>query len=220
MLDWLFHKNRPEFWQNYSQQFQNQKTLPLEEVRFVVFDTETTGLDPQADRILSIGAVSVRGNRIDVSEVFERFLIQEKFNTETVEIHGILKTGEQQKITEEHAIEEFLGYLGNAIIVAHHAAFDVSMVNQALKRIKLPRLKNRVLDTGILYKKLNNVADQHYGLDFLCEAFKVPKHDRHTATGDAFITAQVFLKLLAQMKTERTVTLEDLFVNRHKHGLL
>ena len=220
MLDWLFHKKRPQFWQKYAQQFQNQKSQNLEQVRFVVFDTETTGLDSSNDRILSIGAVSVSGNSIHISDVFERFLIQEKFNTETVEIHGILKTGDQQKIPEQQAIQEFLAYVRNSILIAHHAAFDVNMINQALKRLGLPRLKNKVLDTGILFKKLNEVANKHYGLDFLCEEFKVPTNDRHTATGDAFITAQIFLKLMARMKKERSVTLDDLFVNRNKQGLL
>tara|TARA_R110002050_G_scaffold41242_1_gene100040 strand:- start:28881 stop:29543 length:663 start_codon:yes stop_codon:yes gene_type:complete len=220
MFNWFSHKKHPEFWQEYMTAIKSAKPEELADTRFVVFDTETTGIQPETDRILSIGAISVTGNVIHVSDVFERFIIQEKFNANTVEIHGILKNGEQLKITESEAIELFLSYLSSSIIVAHHAAFDVEMINRCLKRMKLPKLKNKVLDTGILYKKLNNVPNKHYGLDFLCTEFNVPANDRHNALGDAYITAQVFVKMIARMKQERKVTLADLFVNRQGVGLL
>ena len=220
MFNWFSNNKHPEFWQVYVAAIKNATSKSLEETRFVVFDTETTGIQPETDRILSIGAISVTGNVIHVSDVFERFLIQEKFSSNTVEIHGILKNGEQHKITESEAVELFLGYLQSSIIVAHHAAFDVEMINRCLKRMKLPKLKNKVLDTGILYKKLNDVPNKHYGLDFLCSEFNVPASDRHNALGDAYITAQIFIKMLAKMKQERTVTLADLFINRSGGGLI
>jgi DNA polymerase-3 subunit epsilon len=220
MFNWFSNNNHPAFWQNYIAQFKGKSKANLEDTRFVVFDTETTGIQPKTDRVLSIGAISVIGNTINVPGVFERFLIQEKFNTNTVEIHGILKTGEQKKLSESEAIEAFLDYLGNSILIAHHAAFDVEMINQCLGRMKLPKLKNKVLDTGILYKKLNNVPNKHYGLDHLCQEFNVPANDRHNALGDAYITAQIFVKMIARMKKERKVTLDDLFVNRAGGGLI
>ena len=219
MLNWFKNKSHPEFWNNYVAAFKDSKKQDLEKTRFVVFDTETTGIQPKTDSVLSIGAISLKGNTINVSDVFERFLIQEKFNTNTVEIHGILQNGEQHKITESEAIKLFLEYLNASIIVAHHAAFDVEMINRCLKRMKLPKLKNKVLDTGILYKKLNNVENKHYSLDHLCEEFNVPLNDRHNALGDAYITAQIFVKMLARMKQERKVTIADLFVNRSGGGL-
>ena len=57
------------------------------------------------------------------------------------------------KIEEKKAVIQFLEYIKNSVIVAHHAAFDVEMINKALIRLELPKLKNKVLDTGILYKK-------------------------------------------------------------------
>ena len=215
------NKNYPEFWNTYEASFDSFLNQ-LEQQRFVVFDTETTGLHVLKDRVLSIGAISVIGNVIDVSDSFELYLKQKKFNKETVEIHGIIKGGEIQKFEEEEALKLFLEYVNNAVLVAHHAAFDVSMINNMLKRLELPKLKNKVLDTGILFKKtsLHDESKQHYGLDVLCDIFKIKKHDRHTASGDAFITAILFLKIISSLKKSKKITLNDLFFNSNRRGLL
>ncbi len=81
------------------------------------------------------------------------------------------------------------------------------MINHALKRHGMPKLKNRFLDTSALYKRslirspLVKNQDQ-YSLDELAEKFDIPTQDRHTALGDAYITAIAFLKILAHIKGE------------------
>ena len=109
-----------------------------------------------------------------------------------------------EKFSERNALRKFLEYIGNSVLVAHHAGFDIKMVNKALKRNGLPRLKNRVIDTAVLYKQsriTTNLIDRNkiYSLDEICEAYNIDLNDRHTALGDAYITALVFLKLLARM---------------------
>jgi len=99
-------------------------------------------------------------------------------------------------------------------------AFDIEMINAALKRMGLPKLKNKTIDTGILYKKLEGKKDSHFNLDVLCEEFNIPKHDRHTAAGDAFITALLFLKIISKLKKERNLHYSDLFRVTGKEGLL
>jgi DNA polymerase-3 subunit epsilon len=220
MFSFFKHKNYPEFWKNYLKKFKQKQPKTIETTRFVVFDTETTGLDFTKDKILSIGAVAINNKIIDVSDSFEVYLKQDEFNAETVEIHGLLKDGNLIKSSENEAIEQFINYLENAVLVAHHAAFDVEMINVALKKINLPKLKNKTIDTGILYKKLANKKDSHFNLDILCEEFNIPKHDRHTASGDAFITALLFLKIISKLKKERTVHYSDLFRTSNNKGLL
>jgi len=124
------------------------------------------------------------------------------------------------KFPEQEAIEQFIEFIGNAVLVAHHAAFDIEMINVGLKRMNLPKLKNKSIDTGILYKKLEGKKDNHYNLDVLCETFNIPKHDRHTASGDAFITALLFLKIISKLKKERTVHYTDLFRTGNNKGLI
>lgn len=220
MLSWFKNKKYPDFWKAYLKAFKTKQPKSIETTRFVVFDTETTGLDMVNDRILSIGAVAITKNQIDVADSFEFYLTQDEFNTETVEIHGILKEGSIDKISEKEAIEIFINYIGNSVIVAHHAAYDIEMINAALKRMKLPKLKNKRIDTGILYKKLEGKKDNHFNLDVLCEEFKIPKHDRHTASGDAFITALLFLKIISKLKKERTIHYSDLFRTSKNNGLI
>jgi len=96
-------KNPPEFYKKYAAAFRAKKVknAPLNSLRFVVFDTETTGLDVRNDRMLSIGAVGVEGNIINVRDTYEYFIHQEKFKAETVPVHGILKQGKQKQISEE-----------------------------------------------------------------------------------------------------------------------
>ena len=222
MLNWFKHKDYPEYWKTYSNYFKRKQSIELNTARFIIFDTETTGLNPSTDRILSIGAISVIGNKIDVSNSLEMYLKQQTFNAETVEIHGILKEGNISKIEEKEAIIQFLNYIKDAILVAHHTAFDIAMVNEALKRLKLPKLKNKSLDTGKLFKKttLHKTNDKHYGLDELCDIFSLKKHDRHTASGDAYITALVFLKIISYLKKTKRITLKDLFFNSNRRGLI
>jgi DNA polymerase-3 subunit epsilon len=220
MLSLFKRKKYPEFYKNYLQSFKANAAKTFEETRFVVFDTETTGLEIQSDKILSIGAIAIKNGIIDVSDSFEVYLEQDKFNSDTVEIHGLLKDGNLKKHSENEAIEHFLNYIQNSVLVAHHAAFDITMINQVLKNLNLPILKNKSIDTGILYKKLEGKKDDHFNLDKLCDEFKIPKHDRHTASGDAFITAVLLLKIYSKLKSERTVHYSDLFRNSNQKGLI
>ena len=222
MFNRFFNKEGPDFWNEYSMHFRNKPVQDLDKVRFVIFDTETTGLNVVNDRVLSIGAIGVKKNAMMVSDSFEIYLEQEIFDAKSVEIHGILKGGKIVKQTEKEAIMSFLGYIENAVLVAHHAAFDIAMINAGLKRMGLPKLKNKVLDTGILFKKAHFCDDKmkHFSLDYLSTLFKLKNHDRHTAAGDAFLTGMIFIKIVSSLRKIRKITLKDLFFNSNRRGLL
>ncbi|MFI0431171.1 exonuclease domain-containing protein [Mariniflexile sp. HMF6888] len=208
-FDWLFKKKKdyPDFWNDYIDSFKKNKNVPITNTRFVAFDTETTGFDKKEDRILSIGAVSFVGKTIQVNNSLELYLDQDVFKPETVKIHGLMKTGSQEKISELEAIKAFLLYIKSDILVAHHANFDRNMVNEMLLRHGLGKLKNKFIDTGVLYKKSIHIIyrqkDKSYSLDDLAKELNVPTVDRHTATGDALITALVFLKTIARLNKHR-----------------
>jgi DNA polymerase-3 subunit epsilon len=220
MFNFFKNKKYPDFWKEYLKTFEQKPFKTIDTTRFVVFDTETTGLDIETDRILSIGAIGVFNNILDVSDNFEHYLKQHEFSAKTVEIHGILKEGKLEKYSENESLKQFLKYIGNSVLVAHHATFDIEMINAALKRMDLPKLKNKSIDTGILYKKLEGKKDNHFNLDVLSKEFNIPKHDRHTASGDAYITALLFLKIISKLKKERTVHYSDLFRTSNNKGLI
>lgn len=208
-FDWFKRKNKdvPEFWSNYLNHFKTSKDISISDTRFVVFDTETTGFDRDKDRILSIGAVTLKNNTIAVNSNFEVFLNQDVFKPETVKIHGILKKGSLKKISELEAIQLFLDYIKDAVLVGHHIRFDYSMINSMLLRNGLGKLKNKFIDTAVLYKKSKHIIYhenlKNYSLDELARELNVPVVDRHTASGDALITAIVFLKILSRLKTKK-----------------
>ena len=129
---------------SYLNIFKKQDETTSTDTNFVVLDTETTGFDFEIDRIISIGAVTVREQEIIIASSFEVYIKQERFNAATVEFHGIIKNEKFETLTETRALEQFLDYIGNAVLVAHHANFDITMINQALKRNGLPKLKNKV----------------------------------------------------------------------------
>lgn len=206
----------PEYWKTYNESLKNINTKDLKTIKFVVFDCETSGLNPKEDRILSIGAITLHGNTFDVKENFEIYLEQDIFKRETVAIHGLLKKGNLNKLSEEEAIKEFLIYIEGAVLIGHHINFDINCVNYALKRMGLPKLKNKILDTGILFKKTKHklyaeVYSKTFSLDEVCNELKVRKKDRHTASGDAYITAIIFFKILSRLNKNNDLTLKDLF---------
>ncbi|MQP24200.1 3'-5' exonuclease [Flavobacterium sp. LMO8] len=190
-------KDYPKFWETYLSYFDENQS---KEKRYVVFDCETTGLDYKSDRILSIGAVAIQNDQILVGDFMEVFLHHEIFKPESVPIHGILREGKEEKIVEAEAVIRFLDFIKDATLVGHHVAFDIEMINQALDRLDVGTLKNEVMDTDVMYQKLKYLPFEHHSsLDELCDIYKIKKSDRHTASGDAFITGLLFLKLLRKL---------------------
>lgn len=217
---WNFFKhkrknNYPDFWKEYLDSFNTETSHLREHLRFVVLDTETTGFSKREDRILSIGCVSLIHNKIDIANNFEVYLNQTVFKAETVKIHGLLKGGEMIKIDELEALKQFISYIKSDILVAHHANFDIGMIDEALIRNGLGRLKNKYLDTGTLYEKSKHLIYQdhlkNHTLDELCETLNVEKTDRHTSIGDALITAIIFQKILSRIFLKKEFNLKKLF---------
>ncbi|MDP3681580.1 MAG: 3'-5' exonuclease [Flavobacterium sp.] len=188
----------------------------IDAVRFVVLDTETTGFDYTTDRILCIGAIVLQNNTIPINGSFEVYIQQEHYDQATAKIHGILKEFVIDRPTELEALQQFIDFLGDSIIIAHHTIFDITMINKALERNGLPELKNKTLDTAVLYKKtllVSNLLErkENYSLDELADKFDISKKDRHTAMGDAYITAIAFLKILNKLRERKEITLRQLF---------
>ena len=229
---WFFRSNKkrnaepegdgPAFWKDYLRLFRTPlpAQTPIHEVPFVVFDTETTGVDPAKDRILSIGAVRVCNWQIDISGSLECIIARHDSNTSpAVVIHGILPKERPNDLEEREALEKFVRMIGNSILVGHHVGFDIAVINQALKPLTGSGLKNKRVDTGALSKRVNPVSGQVYpagplSLDDLCKQYRIRPSDRHTAAGDAFITATLLLKLLSRLRNRGVQHLGDLLRSR------
>lgn len=219
---WNFkNKEYPEYWETYLHHFDKKEKKTLDSSRFVALDTETTGFDFYMDRILSIGAVSIVRNEIAAADAFEIYLKQTHFNPNSVHIHGILQHGMIAKCSEEDALKQFLNYIEDAVLIAHHAVFDIRMINAALNRMGLPNLKNKVIDTMDLYANTrikSNFIDKraHYSLDDIADVYAINLMDRHTAPGDALIAALIFLKSTSILKKSKSFKLERYFIKSNR----
>jgi len=194
----------PSFISRYPALFDTTWTddTPVDRVRFVVLDSETTGLDPRHDRLITIGCVAVHAGEIRLDDSFEA-LIRIEHNTTAVEVHGVTRDESRGGIEEREALALFLDYVRDAVIVGHHIGHDIATFDAACERHWQMRLLNRSMDTMDLTLHLEQDGAfagrppiRRFTLDALCDMFSVVPHDRHTASGDAFITAQVLLRLL------------------------
>lgn len=221
----LFKNNKnqsgdlPEFWKTYLSSFDQsyERDTPIENIRFVCFDTETTGLNPKKDQILSIGAVRIQNWNIEVADRLECLVHQEyEPVSRSIEVHGILPKERLESLSEKEALEAFLQFIGPSVLVGHHVGFDISMLNEVLFSVlgRKVRLKNAAIDTMHLARRLlpptHHLSAGDLSLDRLAEKNNIPVHDRHTAAGDSYITGVLFLKLLDKLQKRGNRTLSDL----------
>ena len=216
---WKKKKNYPDFWKNYLALFENEldKNTSIDQLKFVVFDTETSGFDTKQDKLLTIGAVRLNANKMDLNDSFEvRILQQDHYKTDAIPIHGIVPNKEKG-IPKKEAIQQFIKYVGDDIIVGQNIGFDIAMINQGLQPLTNDTLKNKFLDTAKLAVRVEHgrptqiLKPTDFTLDALCNRYQIPMHDRHTAAGDALLTAILFLKLISKLKKRGVRTAKDLF---------
>jgi len=207
----------PPFIATYQQGFEATwaDDTPVEDVRFVVLDSETSGLNPRIDRIITIGAVAIQAGEIVLEDQFASLVRVD--DTGTVTVHGVTPEESRRGIEEPEALERFLGYVRDGVIVGHHIGHDIATFDTAYEKHWGMRLLNRSLDTMDLTLHLEQdhafagrPPIREFTLDALCEMFGVIPHDRHTASGDAFITAQVFLRLLKLATRHGRTRLRDI----------
>ena len=218
------------FPERYRAQFDTTWTdeTPIDQVRFVVLDSETTGLDQHTDRIITIGAVAVCAHEIVLEDSFDA-LLKVAENTSAVTVHGITRDEARGGIDEEEALVRFLDYVRDAVIVGHHIGHDIGVLDAGYERGWGFRTINRSLDTMDLTLHLERDGAfagrppiRSFTLDGLCDMFGVIPHDRHTASGDAFLTAQVFLRLLRLAVRHGRTTLAQIgepFVDRRSSSV-
>ena len=198
------HTDSIQFVDEYNRQFESSWTgdTPSEQVRFVVLDTETTGAGARTAKLITIGALAVIDGQIILWDAIEQ-KIWTSYNSPLVTVHGITRDETRDGLEEPQALQSFLKYLRNGVIVGHHIGHDITTINRATERHFGLQLRNQSLDTMdlALHLKAEGAFSgqpefENFSLDALCDLFGIEPHDRHTAGGDAFITAQIFIRLL------------------------
>lgn len=194
MLDWIknINKEYPEFWKLYLAKFETKST------RYVILNTETTGLNPKKDVILSFGAIAVVNDIIRVGDNFEVVILQYKYLHDNGLSNEFLVESKLSKLAEPQAIQSLVDYIGNAVLVGHRIHFDIEMINDALEKMECGKLKNEALDVEIMHQKLMDIT-KSFSLEDLIKQYKIPQSERNSASEDAYSIALLFLKLKSRL---------------------
>ncbi|MFH0823809.1 MAG: 3'-5' exonuclease [Pseudomonadota bacterium] len=195
---------------------------PIETYEFVSFDTELTGMNPRHDQIVSIGAVRIRNLRIVVGENFSTYVHPTRpLPKDSTLIHRISPEQVRDAPRIEEVLLPFLEFCGDALLLGHYVAMDMSFINRVAKE----RLGGTIHNPGVDTMKLAQASVEYerkkhfgisqpavsYNLTALSKRYNLPIFAKHDALEDALQTAYLFLYLVRELQLVGCVTLKDFF---------
>ncbi len=181
---------------------------PWGDLRFLVLDAETTGFKVGQDRLLSLATMPIHGGDLRIGAA-SAWVVRQTATTvnAATTVHGILPSDSAGGDAERDVLAALLPQLHGAIVVGHHIGFDCAMLDEALRRHFSTGLRNPRLDTAFMamqtidaFGKTAYPGQRPPTLEELCAHCDIPPLDRHTAAGDTFTTAELFLFLCARLR--------------------
>jgi DNA polymerase-3 subunit epsilon len=181
-------------------------------MREIVFDTETTGLDPlQGDRMVEIGCIELI-NRFPSGRTFHCYFNPERDMPEAAfKVHGLHIDFLKDKPLFVHKVEELVEFLGDAPLIAHNAMFDLGFLNAELERAKKAAVaRERLIDTLMLARRKHPGGSNR--LDDLCARYKIDnsKRVKHGALLDAELLAEVYVELIGARQANLGLAASDI----------
>lgn len=166
-------------------------------MREIIFDTETTGLDPSLDRIIEIGGVELF-NRFPTGRTFHAFVNPQgrPVHHEALAVHGISDQFLLDKPTFAEIGPQWLDFVGDARLVAHNATFDISFIDAEFLRLGLPPFDpSRLVDTLLIARRKHPMGPN--SLDALCKRYGISnaRRTKHGALLDSELLAEVYIEL-------------------------
>ena len=209
----LQNESRPEYYDFDLFQSSDQTSALddrlLSELIYTVFDTETTGLNPsQGDEIIQLGAARIVNGKLLRQESFEQLVNPGRLIPAAgIPIHGITQDMVEGKPDITEVLPAFYAFAQDTVLVAHNAAFDMKFLQ--LQEIHTDLVFNHpVLDTLLLSAVVHPNQESH-GLETIAERFNIAVLGRHTALGDAMVTAEVLLRLIPLLQAMGIKTLRQ-----------
>lgn len=213
LFDWLKPSRRSKAPDLTPEQLQRISELPvaaplndhpLRQQRWVVLDLETSGLNMNRDEVLSIGAVVIEDGAIDLGQQFERTLLRHDHKlSPSVLIHGLGPSAIAAGSEPVDALLDFMEFVGDSPMLAFHAPFDQHMLCRALKDSLKYRLQHTFLDVAEIAPLLCPDANlRQAGLDDWTGLFGLQVGERHHASADALVTAELALILFSHARRQ------------------
>ncbi|MEC7029236.1 MAG: DNA polymerase III subunit epsilon [Pseudomonadota bacterium] len=167
-------------------------------MREIVFDTETTGMDPtEGDKLVEIGCVELV-NQVPTGRTYHQYINPERdIPADAIAVHGITNDRVKDEPVFEQIYADFVEFVGDAKLVAHNATFDMKFINYQLKEVgHAPYDNKRVVDTLAIARQ--KYPGSPASLDALCRRFGIDLSSRelHGALLDAQLLADVYLELM------------------------
>ncbi len=204
------NESRPEYYDfdlfKTTEQTRSLDERRLSDLVYTVFDTETTGLDPSQDEIIQIGAARIVNGKLLHQECFEQLVDPRRsISAASIPIHGITPDMVKGQPNIEAVLPAFHTFAQDTVLVAHNAAFDMRFLQLKEKATGVV-FEQPVLDTLLLSAVIHPNQESHR-LEAIAERFNVPVIGRHTAMGDAMVTAEIFIQLVPLLAERGIATL-------------
>ena len=193
----------------------------IQEVDYVAFDTELTGLELNRDTLISIGAVKLRGGRIFPGQTFYRLVRPEsELKPESVVVHQLTHSDLDDAERASDVLIDFVEFIGDAVLLGHFVHIDMGFVSRAVKKIFGVGWRRAAADTATLHDWLTDndpgFAAHHGGISVKKDLFSTATRygitvDRpHDALFDAFVAAQLFQRLVCFLPSNGVTTVKEL----------
>ncbi len=189
----------------------NESNVPLEDATYVVFDVETTGLSATYDKIIELAGVKIhKGEIVDRFESFAN--PHQKLSNTIIELTNITDDMLIDAPEIDDVMQKFYNWMGDSILVAHNASFDIGFINAQLQRMNIEKVKNPIIDTlelaRFLYPELKN-----HRLNTLCKHLNIELTQHHRAIYDAEATGYLLWNLIKSVLEKEMYVHHEL--NRH-----
>jgi DNA polymerase-3 subunit epsilon len=196
-----------------SNKYEISRSESLRNVSFAVVDCETTGVNPETDRILQVAAIIVTGEGevVDQFDTVVRPESPESYTHGAEHIHGISKEQVENGMPLREALEKLWTISSGNVFTAHNARFDIGFLHAESERVGLSNRIETHVDTLALARKTDAEKTRRHTLDALCEHYGIEREKAHDAKADATATAELLIHLMKEMGVERSDQLPDLF---------
>jgi DNA polymerase III epsilon subunit family exonuclease len=192
---------------------EQKTTSSMRDVSFAVVDVETTGIDPETDRVIQVAAIVINGEG-EIVESFDTVVRPEnpaQYTHGAEHVHGISMEQVSQGMPLREALEKVWTISEGNVFTAHNAMFDISFLHAESARVGLENKIDTYVDTLALARRTDQERTRKHSLHALCEHYGINHENAHEAKSDATATAELLIHLMREMDVQQPDQLPDLY---------